>query len=752
MHRTALFVLLLAPVALPAQETIKVETTDVMQVCGRQQPDPAKPCATAPRATHKIDPEYSDKARKHQREGVVQLAVVVDASGKPRDIRVVQSVGDGLDEQAIKAVKSWTFEPGTYQGHPVSAEVMIEISFKLFHPGSTDSPARSSSEFTEQIRNLITNAQEAYSRHDYQAAVILTRRIISLSPHYSVAYNVLGLSLLEMHELAEAATALETCIQYDPASSFAYNNLARVYWRQRRYDEAQAQFQKQIALNPDDHYAHANLGAMLRDQKKCAAAIPELEKALTLTPNNSNALVALGECYIDEGDKAKGLSKLEQAASEASTSTIWNTAAYALAKRNLELERAEKWSQTAIQMESPQLQSISLEHLSPAHFGRVILLASEWDTLGWIYFRQGKFDQAAEWTEAAWSIRQSPVFADHLAQIYESQHKTEEATRMYALAIAAGEAPVLVPPSPDQAEGLEDARKKLMGSQGNEKAVTKLVDRARVELLAAREVAVPNTTKAGGSADFTLSVIAGGKASQAHKVSGEATFAPFAEALPSINMPVKFPVGVTVELPRRGTLTCSGNEPNCQLVLLTADDAFDIARKQTTTDASTLAGGAPDEPHTYNNPALGIKVSLPEQWQLLREEPGSFTRPHTAMLGKPGAIAYMVLTRERMEGSSELYSKMLEAGFSQREEYHRNGSMEVKRDGIPGSRWNIAWKDKDINYTAIVEFFSVGDDHYRAMAMAPSEVYGRYAENFEEMLRSMRFPLLHTDPKLLEKP
>ena len=36
------------------------------------------------------------------------------------------------------------------------------------------------------------------------------------------------------------------------------------------------------------------------------------------------------------------------------------------------------------------------------------------------------------------------------------------------------------------------------------------------------------------------------------------------------------------------------------------------------------------------------------------------------------------------------------------------------------------------------------------MAAAPKEVYGRYAENFENMLRSLQFPMLHADPRLLE--
>jgi hypothetical protein len=50
----------------------------------------------------------------------------------------------------------------------------------------------------------------------------------------------------------------------------------------------------------------------------------------------------------------------------------------------------------------------------------------------------------------------------------------------------------------------------------------------------------------------------------------------------------------------------------------------------------------------------------------------------------------------------------------------------------------------------VMEFFTVGDDHYRLTSLAPKEVYDRYAESFESMFRSVRFPMLHTDPRVLE--
>ncbi len=94
---------------------------------------------------------------------------------------------------------------------------------------------------------------------------------------------------------------------------------------------------------------------------------------------------------------------------------------------------------------------------------------------------------------------------------------------------------------------------------------------------------------------------------------------------------------------------------------------------------------------------------------------------------------------------------MLESSLSRSTNFKRNGENSVTRDGVAGTRWSVTWNESDgIAFSAVVEFFTVGDDHYRMVAAAPKEVYGRYAENFENMLRSLQFPMLHADPRLLE--
>jgi len=64
-----------------------------------------------PAVIYKVDPEYSDEARKAKYSGTVTLSVIVDTEGKARDIHVIKSIGMGLDEKAIEAVQKWKFRP-----------------------------------------------------------------------------------------------------------------------------------------------------------------------------------------------------------------------------------------------------------------------------------------------------------------------------------------------------------------------------------------------------------------------------------------------------------------------------------------------------------------------------------------------------------------------------------------------------------------------------------------------------------------
>jgi TonB family protein len=86
----------------------------------------------APKVVYRVEPEFSDEARKNKYQGTVTVRVVVGVDGKPHDISVQRSLGMGLDEKAVEAARLWRFEPGTKDGVPVPVEVYLEVSFHLY--------------------------------------------------------------------------------------------------------------------------------------------------------------------------------------------------------------------------------------------------------------------------------------------------------------------------------------------------------------------------------------------------------------------------------------------------------------------------------------------------------------------------------------------------------------------------------------------------------------------------------------------
>jgi protein TonB len=86
---------------------------------------------SAPQILHRVEPEYSEEARRNKWQGTVLLRVIIDDHGMPQNITVARALGMGLDEKAIEAVKQWRFKPGMKDGHPVPVLVNIEVYFRL---------------------------------------------------------------------------------------------------------------------------------------------------------------------------------------------------------------------------------------------------------------------------------------------------------------------------------------------------------------------------------------------------------------------------------------------------------------------------------------------------------------------------------------------------------------------------------------------------------------------------------------------
>ena len=98
-------------------------------------PAPTAPVSVQPRIdlAHSSQPDYPPQSRRLGEQGSLVLQVMVDASGRVTDSKLVQSSGsDRLDQAALQGVKTnYRFFPGTIDGKPQPMWFTFKFTWKL---------------------------------------------------------------------------------------------------------------------------------------------------------------------------------------------------------------------------------------------------------------------------------------------------------------------------------------------------------------------------------------------------------------------------------------------------------------------------------------------------------------------------------------------------------------------------------------------------------------------------------------------
>jgi protein TonB len=76
---------------------------------------------------YRIEPNYSEDARRARYQGSVVLSAIVRKDGSIEILKVLQGLGLGLDENAVEALKKWKFSPGTRSGERVDVALNIRL-------------------------------------------------------------------------------------------------------------------------------------------------------------------------------------------------------------------------------------------------------------------------------------------------------------------------------------------------------------------------------------------------------------------------------------------------------------------------------------------------------------------------------------------------------------------------------------------------------------------------------------------------
>ncbi|MFZ0702461.1 MAG: DUF3857 domain-containing protein [Candidatus Acidiferrales bacterium] len=401
-------------------------------------------------------------------------------------------------------------------------------------------------------------AAEIQDRH-FRNAFLLFQQVEQLNPQQTNLWLNMGTTQLELGKFDDAIASFQKQLAANPKDESVNNLLGVALYDEKKYDAAEAAFKKQLEIKPLDPDAYSYLGTVYIDERQFDKAHAALEKAAVLSPDSAGVYVRLGQAELGLGKTDAALADFEKASALSPSPLVANDIAYALAANKRALDRAKGYASAAVDPTEESLSQIDLQHVNSNNFVAMNALPAFWDTLGWVYFQQGKLAEAEPLIEAAWRLNQVGDTGAHLAQLYEARGEKDLAIRTYEQSLAAGAAP---------AETRERLAKLLGPTAGTPAAIDAAVKRAGSELMRERTVSLGKTTVTG-RAGFVVLIEPGTNGPVAHDAKflvGNDRLASVAERLRAVSFPPILPRGTRARMVLRGAVTCSAQTAKCDFV------------------------------------------------------------------------------------------------------------------------------------------------------------------------------------------
>ncbi|MCP3887611.1 MAG: tetratricopeptide repeat protein [Desulfobulbaceae bacterium] len=220
----------------------------------------------------------------------------------------------------------------------------------------------------------------AFQDEDYETSLHYLGKIGAASEEFEEAVYLQTRIFREQEELQKAIHLLKTCTSEEKSSSPLF---------------------------------FALLSSLYQDQGKIQEAVTTMETAVTTYPENHQLLFEYGLLLEKKGEHQNALSKMEMVLSlQSNHPEALNFIGYTWADNNIHLEKALLYIQKA-------------SELKPDN-GFIM------DSLGWVYFRQGKYEEAAKTLEKSLLLEpEDPHIYEHLGDVYTALENYEKALTIY---------------------------------------------------------------------------------------------------------------------------------------------------------------------------------------------------------------------------------------------------------------------------------------------------------------------------------
>jgi tetratricopeptide (TPR) repeat protein len=484
---------------------------------------------------------------------------------KPDDASVHSNLADTLsrqrrwDEAIVEYREALRVDPKDASAHRGLGEALA---------GKGDLNG-SLSEYRESVR-LDPNSPEAhrqlgyalYGSRDYDGAISELRSAVRLDPKNMSTQLWLGYSFYAKRDFDAAIAAYQEVVRVEPNEANALGGIGDALYAKSDFDGAISQFRAAARLNPDKpetvRATTLRAASAFMASKRFPEAAAELQPVVDKNPQDAPVLLAFGFAQVQSGKPNEGLAALEKALTISHTPGALNHVAYELADGNALLDDALRYGIEAVREEETETAGIDIRLLDVDDLRLMPSLASYWDTLGWVYFRQGKMAEAEQFLTSAWRLMQAPLLGNHLGQLYEKIGKTQQAINSYALALAL----------PGAAAAPSPSRDRLVTLAGSAAKADQAVRTALGELSDQRTVQLPRVARGAAKAEFFVLFDSSAGASAVRFISGSEELRNAGDALIAAHYDVTFPSDRSAKIVRRGILDCPATGPNCHFILL----------------------------------------------------------------------------------------------------------------------------------------------------------------------------------------
>ena len=408
--------------------------------------------------------------------------------------------------------------------------------------------------------DLIRQALTLETRTDWDSAVAKLDEAKKLNPEQPFLWSNYGYIAMRRNRIDDAKEDFRHELAQHPDESYVVNLYAGMLAGHGGFDEAQTVLKTYFDRDATDQRVDLTL-ASIQARNSAADAIATLRRASDALPDHPLVQAELANYLIANHQESDAVALMEKLlATKIDDPNVLNDAAYALAQANADLPLAEKQSRKSLEILADESGDAEVSEANSATFQHSYLAAASWDTLGFIFLKEGKLDEAREYLEAAW--RNQPRMEDslHYGELQEAIGDPKEAMQIYALA----------PPSSSNlgssAASAYDEIKRRMERLETQGVPLPKMDRnsaLQQERTFKLKLAAMNSYWTG---TYRLQLDASG-INGAMQVSGIAREG-VVEAIKQLNLPHLAPNDYAGFIVRDAVISCSAGKTECELVLM----------------------------------------------------------------------------------------------------------------------------------------------------------------------------------------